>query len=238
MDSARPRAEMDCEKFFLSSLISGFTHELRNHLAVIRETAGLQQDLIEIEKAVNNVPAMAQALRSIDSEVVLLSQLAAFLNRFSHRMESDWSLFCIQEVLEELVALVTRSADEKHVALKTDFAPDLPPVAGNPARLQMLIFFLLDEKLRSLEQGSSVLVRIGGDPAGIMITIIPQGRRHPDAVGRCPQEVLLSAARDIGAELSAGDAERETSVLLKQRRHSSIADKSSASADVQADKNQ
>ncbi len=221
MDSAGRCAERDCGKLFLGILISGFTHELRNHLAVIKETAGLQQDIIEIDKAVNNVPAMAQALRLIDGEVALLSRLAVFLSRFAHRLESDWSVFRIQDVLEELIALVKKSADEQNVALETDFAPDLPLVAGNPARLQMILFFLLDEKICSLEQGSSVSVRIGSNPAGTLITIIPRGRRRTaaPAAGRCPQDVLLSAAGEIGAEISADDAERETSILLKQRKH-------------------
>lgn len=216
--TGRPE-QIQYQKLFMRTILASFTHELRNRLAVVKEIAGLQQDIIAIDRSVKDISGLVHALRSVDEHVDNALRLTSVLNRFTHRLDTEMSVFCVQDVLEELIDLVKRTADEKRVGLETDFDPSLPPVSGDPARLQMLVFFLLDESLCSLEQGGSILVRITEHPPGIMIRIIPHGRRHAGggSAGRCPREILLSVAGDIGAEVSTGGVEQETSILLRRQ---------------------
>ncbi|HSW62602.1 MAG TPA: hypothetical protein VLH56_04710 [Dissulfurispiraceae bacterium] len=209
------------QKLFMGTILASFTHELRNRLAVVQEVSGLQQDIIAVDRTVRDLSGLVRTLRSVDEHVGNALRLISVLSRFAHRLDTEMSFFRVQEVLEELIELVKRSADEKRVGLETDFDPALPPVSGDPARLQMLVFFLLDESLCSLEQGGSVLVRITEHAPGIMIRIIPRGPRHTGggSGGRCPRDILLSVAGDIGAEVSTGGVEQETGVLLRRREH-------------------
>lgn len=214
--SSRPEA-LKYQKLFMGIILASFTHELRNHLALVRETSGLQQDIIAIEKNVNDLPGLVQALHTVDEQIDQAVQLIRFLNRFAHRMDSEESFYSVVEVLDELMVLLRRLAHQKSVVLETGFSAEVPRVVGNPANLQMLVFFLLDEQIRNLPSGSTIVLQVRELHGGVLITII-----SPSAIGeisaqasRCPRDVLLSVARGMGAEVIDGDDVTETGILLR-----------------------
>jgi signal transduction histidine kinase len=217
MESTNLREQIKYQKLFVGIILASFTHELRNHLAVVKESSGLQQDMIALDGSVKDLSGLVQTLQSVDEQIDNALQLSSFLNRFAHRMDNEEAYFSVAEVLDELMVLVSRLARQRLVALDTDFSEVVPPVVGDPANLQMLVFFLLDEKIRNLPRESSILIRIAGAQGGAMITIASQGDGPEDVEqgSRCPREVLHSVARGMGAEIIDGDGAQETGIFLR-----------------------
>ena len=217
MESTNLREQIKYQKLFVGIILASFTHELRNHLAVVKESSGLQQDMIALEGSVKDLSGLVQTLQTVDEQVDNALQLTSFLNRFAHRMDNEEAYFSVAEVLDELMVLVSRLARQRLVALDTDFSEVVPPVVGDPANLQMLVFFLLDEKIRNLPRESSILIRIVGAQGGAMITIASQGDGLEDAEqgSRCPREVLQSVARGMEAEIIDGEGTQETGIFLR-----------------------
>lgn len=217
MENSSMPDQVKYQKLFMGIILASFTHELRNQLAIVKELSGLQQDRIAIDHTVTDIPGLVKTLESVDEQVDHSIQLISFLNRFAHRMDSEESYYSVVDAIDELMVLVCRLARQKSVALETDFAASIPRVVGSPANLQMLVFFLLDEKIRSLSPKGTVLVRVREEHGGVMITIgssevMAEGREQDS---RCPRSVLLSVARGMGAEVIDSDDGRETGIVLR-----------------------
>ncbi len=159
---------------FIGRIIAGFTHELKNHLAIIKESGGLQQDLLSMSKK-PDIAELHKFLRSVDSQIERGLQLIGFLNRFAHRMDSECSSFSVNEIVEELVALMARHAYQKRVEFTKDFERDISLIHSNPSMLQLLIFFIIEEMMDCFEKGGSITVRTSSANNTIRIAIVPNG---------------------------------------------------------------
>src|SRR5208283_4617766 len=159
---------------FIGSIIAGFTHELKNHLAIIKESGGLQQDLLSMSRK-PDIAELNRFLLSIDSQVGRSLQLIAFLNRFAHRMDCECSSFSVNDASEELVALMARVAYQKRIEFTKDFEQDILPIHNNPSMLQLLIFLIIEEMMDCFEKGGSITVRTSSAKDTIRIAIIPKG---------------------------------------------------------------
>ncbi|MBF0505495.1 MAG: HAMP domain-containing histidine kinase [Nitrospirae bacterium] len=174
MGDSGPADMMELRFRFIGRIIAGFTHELKNHLAIIKESGGLQQDLLSMSKKVDSAE-LHKFLRSVDSQIERGLQLIAFLNRFAHRMDCECSSFSVNEAAEELVALMARHAYQKRIEFTKDFGPGIPPIHNNPSMLQLLIFFIIEEMMDCFEKGGTITVRTSSEKDTIRIAIVPNG---------------------------------------------------------------
>jgi nitrogen-specific signal transduction histidine kinase len=161
---------------FIGKILAGFTHESKNYLAIIKESAGLIEDMIKLGKsgeAASN--QYLEITHSIEEQIEKSAGLFKYLNRFSHRMDTQLSDFNCNEALEELIALVNRFANQKRIELAKDFQQDLPQIYGNPSMVQFLVFSFLEENIITLAQNSRIIIKTESANGSIMIRIIPEG---------------------------------------------------------------
>jgi nitrogen-specific signal transduction histidine kinase len=161
---------------FIGKILAGFTHESKNYLAIIKESAGLIEDMIKLGKS--GEPASNQFLdiiHSIEEQIEKSTGLFKFLNRFSHRMDNQLSAFNCNEALEELMALVTRFANQKRIELIKDFQQDMPQIFGNPSLIQFLVFSFLEEIIKTLDKNGKIIIKTGSANGSVMIKIITDG---------------------------------------------------------------
>ncbi|HMK44538.1 MAG TPA: hypothetical protein VK445_10420 [Dissulfurispiraceae bacterium] len=206
------------QMLFIGIIIASFTHELKNHLAIIKESAGLQQDIIAMDKKIKDLGALKHFLSSVDGQVDKSLKLISFLNRFAHRMDTETAQLQLHEPLDELIALTTRLANQKIISLEQDFNRDLGPLVLSPAKLQMLVFFLLDEKMVALDKKSIITLRTTKVRDMHAIEIVPQGQESAsgNGGGRCPREVLFTFAREMGIEIEIGSADAVTRLIFTE----------------------
>jgi len=192
---------------FLGKVLATFSHEVKNHLAIIKEYSGLVHDLIEIGKVPNkddNGQYLA-ALRSIHQQIDKSTSVITFFNKFCHRMDAPVSAFRIQDALQELLVLIHRLAHQKRVSFETDFATVIPEVLNNPSMVQMILFCMFESVAGRLGDSGTILWRIRAADKEISVVAEPRGGSGiaPASAGRvCPEDTGRDAAHSLGIRLS------------------------------------
>jgi hypothetical protein len=178
---------------FIGRILAGFTHEIKNHLAIVKESIGLMSDMMQIRKTPDtDFSQYLQIIQSTEEQIEKTIVHFRYLNRFAHRMDIPLSSFNINESLEELLALVQRFASQKRIIIKEDFRKDIPSINSSPAILQFLVFSLLEEKMAKLDRDSRLIVKTDVINSSAEIRIIPEGNILGTETEKsfCPHEML------------------------------------------------
>jgi len=161
---------------FIGKILAGFTHESKNYIAIVKESAGLIGDMIQLGKKSGDEPdAYLEIIHSIEEQIEKATDLFRYLNRFSHRMDTELCTFNVNETLEELIALLTRFANQKKISLEKDFQQDIPSITNNPSLLQLLVFHFLEEQLTGLDKNSSLILNTSLSNGLVVVKIMIKG---------------------------------------------------------------
>jgi nitrogen-specific signal transduction histidine kinase len=161
---------------FIGKILAGFTHESKNYIAIVKESAGLIGDMIQLGKNSGDEPdTYLEIIHSIEEQIERATNLFRYLNRFSHRMDTELCTFNVNETLEELIALITRFANQKKISLEKDFQQDIPSINNNPSLLQLLIFHFLEGQLTGLAKDSSIMLKTSVLNRSVAVQIITKG---------------------------------------------------------------
>lgn len=160
---------------FIGKIIASFTHEIKNHLAIIKESAGLMDDMLRMGKSSANSNQYFDIIGSISDQVDQSINLFKFLNRFAHRMDNQFCNFHINESLEELIVLMTRLANQKKIRFEKSFESDLPELYNSPSLLQFVIFSFFESYIQQLSEGSSIIVTTGKKDNSIKVSLTFNG---------------------------------------------------------------
>ncbi len=203
---------------FIGRILASYTHELKNHLAVIKESAGLQSDIITFggKKVKLDPAALLDFLKSIDDEVRMTLRLTTFLNRYAHRNDTERSSFSVNEVVEELVALTVRFGRLKRISLRAEYDEDVPMTYSDPGKLELLLFCIIDEEMKTLGSRSVVTVRTALSGNAIKISVLSNGERAGDPAegGLCSDELIKVLLTDLDGTISRRPEDGETILSL------------------------
>jgi nitrogen-specific signal transduction histidine kinase len=190
---------------FIGKILAGFTHEIKNHMAIVKESAGLMGDMIKLGKTVGDDSSQyLEIIRSIEEQIEKAIVHFRYLNGFSHRMDTPLSSFNVNDCLEELTALVHRFANQKRITLKKDFRKDLPSINSSPAILQFLVFNFLEDKMSKLDKNSSIIIKTEVINGSVAIRIIPEGNllETETEITLCPHEMNDYAIKILTGTIS------------------------------------
>jgi nitrogen-specific signal transduction histidine kinase len=192
---------------FIGRILAGFTHEIKNYIAIIKESAGLMGDMIKAGKwGKNESRQYLEIIASVEEQIERSLDLFRYLNRFAHKMDTPHVSFNVNEGMEELLALMNRFANQRKIRLETDFQKDLPSVQSDPAMLQFLVFCFVREKLDRLDKNSRIAVKTARADGAVTITIIPQGSLiEAEAESLCSPGIREHVIGRLGGELLEKD---------------------------------
>ncbi|MGE5237622.1 MAG: hypothetical protein ACM3ON_02330 [Chloroflexota bacterium] len=204
---------------FVGRVVASFTHELKNHLAIVKESAGLQQDLITFggAKAKVDPKELLKFLKSVDEEVQRTLTFVSFLNRYAHRMDAEMSVFSVNEVLDELIALTERLARQRRITVQKDFDETLPALCSNPSRLQLVVFGLFEKMYKTLEQRSQIVMKTRLAQEGMTVSLIPQGAAvepESDTAWLCTEEFAAAVVTDLGGTITKEETAGAVTISL------------------------
>lgn len=201
---------------FIGRILAGFTHEIKNHLAIVKESAGLIGDMIQLGKSTQNDSGQyLEIVKSIEEQIEKSTAHFTYLNRFSHRMDTPLSTFSVNESIEELTALLQRFANQKRITIEKDLQKELARVHSNPSMLQFLVFTFLEEMLAVLDNNSRIRIKTEGAKNAVAITIAPEGNFIEGASGAGPMlyEIGNTVIKQLGGTLSQ-EKEKGAVILL------------------------
>jgi C4-dicarboxylate-specific signal transduction histidine kinase len=150
------------ELSFFGKMTAGFTHEVKNVLAIIKENAGLMEDILSMTQTGSppRVDRLSRAIASIQEQADRGVELSNHLNRFAHSADHPRVRLNLNTLLDQLSLLAQRFARLKEVALQV--APCDQPVLVEtcPISLQMALFTGLECCWNAMPPGGCVSLRV------------------------------------------------------------------------------
>jgi C4-dicarboxylate-specific signal transduction histidine kinase len=204
----------DLRLSFINRILSSYTHEVRNYLAIIKETGGLMKDVIEIGKSRGaDAKQFLGLIGSMEEQVARAAAITDYLHRFAHRMDCESAAANVNELIEELLALMTRIAYRRRISFERELRGGLPEAMLNPMAFHYLLFCIIDGKLSRIDRNGIIKVStsVSDDLVGIKIT--SRGNAVQSAASTaCSDEEISILATDLNADISeSGD---ETTVRI------------------------
>lgn len=137
----------------LGRIMASFTHELKNHLAIINESNGLLMDLLDMVRLCDEPLALRldKITASTKKRLAMAAEMAQILNGLAHRMDTPLATFAVNELIREELAFVNRFAHLKMVKVDTSFGEGVPAIHNNPALCQFILFKMFTAALARTE---------------------------------------------------------------------------------------
>lgn len=188
---------------FFGAVSASISHELKNHLAIISQQAGMLEDAgMMAEKGMELSPEKLMQLGDrLQAQVRRADQVLKNMNAFAHLVDEPSRKVDLVQSLELMVALCVRFASQKTVELELSRL-EQAEVATDPFLLEFLLFdairFALDNPGPSRRIGIGVHAR----EREALITLSGLEANAP-----APPERLNELARALSGRVRYGDNE-------------------------------
>jgi hypothetical protein len=198
------------------------THDAQNHLAIINESAGWMQDLLNLKKKKGfgriiglfkrnrgqelDVEPFFEGLNSIYEHVNEAATLTRRLSRFAERMDEARGVIDANQALEEIRdALLGRAADAG-VRLEVKQAKGKAMVETEPSAFQLSLFSNVAQIVERQEKGASLAVEVDIDEDRFHLHVTgPEGSSRDDPVAEgFPREMLEKLGGEIWNQADDG----------------------------------
>jgi signal transduction histidine kinase len=172
----------DSQLASLGKMLAGYSHELKNHLAIINESAGLMDDLLEMGTIDDeqSVQRFKKSITLIWERINQADTMAKYMNSFAHKMDIPVSSFDVNELLNEELAFLERFFLIKSASLQKELQSDLPSVRNNPSLLQFVIFAYIHRIIAGIDSGGEI--EVSSQLKGQDILIIIEASNIPASV--------------------------------------------------------
>jgi signal transduction histidine kinase len=200
---------------FFGKVSASISHELKNILAIISETAGLLGDLTE--KATRDGKIDLELINTCSNEIVEEIQRGFAtikqMNRFAHSVDSAVESVDLMEALRLMTGLAGFLSFASKVRLDA-----AEPVDGTirtcPFRVQNLIYQTLVFAFESVGPDGEILISVQREPNGdARFTFAGLGTKSTRPF---PAEQTKKIAASIGAEIRAADDSRSIHIRVPQ----------------------
>lgn len=184
-------------------LMAGFSHDMKNHLGIIRESNGLMGDLIAMGKLGDDevlVQRFAKAIATIEKRVGVAAEMLHHLSSFAHRSDTPYSSFQVNSLITEECIFLDRFSRLRQVNFSLDLGEDLAAISNDPSLLHHVLYRLHAFCLEQLSAGSSlaVITRQKGTFAEIVFRLPFSSKREQQPF----DENLLAAVGKLHGELT------------------------------------
>jgi hypothetical protein len=154
------------ELVFFGRIAASFTHELKNVLAIVKETSGLMEDILAItpDAAFPHKERFARAVVTIQAQVGRGVELATRMNRFAHAPDHAVAAVELNDILEQVTLLAERLARVKGVGIKASPVHEAVNLVSSPVGLQLTLFKAMECCWAAMESGGVVEARVLAGP--------------------------------------------------------------------------
>ena len=186
----------------LGRLLADFSHEMRNHLAVIQEANGLLEDMLAMEEAEDNplFSSLGETALQIRKRIQSAAHLCRHLSVMAHRSDTPRSWFQVNDLLAELVVLLERSIRSGQIIVQLDLGQGIEPLYNEPALLQYVLYQLYTFSVKRLRKGQSLLISTVKAEQGVEVRFCLDG---------IPQLDLSDLSETVMAAMSSLEATLE-----------------------------
>ncbi len=148
-------------------LMASFSHELKNHLGIIREANGLSSDLLimhgsQLDEQLKKT--LEKGFVTVEERVSRMAEAFHHLSGFAHRSDTRLSSFQPEQMVKEICQFLERFARLAQVTLDQRVEGEVPAVYNDAALLHHVLFRLFLECLEVQPCGPVRLSRMTMEP--------------------------------------------------------------------------
>ena len=145
---------------FVAEVTAGTTHEIRNILAIVKESAGLIEDLIYAFNKHGSLDQdkLKRSLGRIDAGVARGTEILSNLNRFAHSLDHAQDPIEVTREIQQVVSLCQFRAKRRRHLLQVQPGDQTLTAVLDPFRFQMSLFAAVGCCLEQLPEGSTVSI--------------------------------------------------------------------------------
>jgi len=165
----------------LGTLAAGVAHEINNPLAIIRESAGWMQSILNKEELAD-MPRKSDfemALGKIEKGVERAKRITLQLLGSVKQIDSTLSEVDLKELMDETVGLLHKEATNKDIEIVQLMDPALRAIWTDPYKLRQVLINLITNAVHATEPGGKITATL--EPVGnrVALTIHDTGRGIP-----------------------------------------------------------
>jgi len=207
------------EAVFIGKITASATHEIRNVLAIVKESAGLIDDLMRMaaERGPLDGARVLKATQRIDAQVARGAELITSLNRFAHSLDRDRQAIDLGEEIRQVVFLSQRFARMKSQTVLASSGAEPRGLVANSLAVQMALFAVMELLMEELPDGAAIEVRpatADGQPAAEMTAMLNDVAMATPGAGAA-WERTRNLVQDLGAALEVTESGRGLMLLFR-----------------------
>lgn len=148
------------DAMFMGKVIAGVSHDVQNVLAIIRETAGLLEDILLVNKDAD-IPSLDRfqnSLKAIGEQTERGARLISTLNLFAHSPDIPVCDTDIQKSIETLLLLIHRKIESKDITIKLNKKDNPVVLRTDCVKFQAAIFLCIESLLTHLKTKDTVSI--------------------------------------------------------------------------------
>jgi signal transduction histidine kinase/type II secretory pathway pseudopilin PulG len=146
------------------------SHEIKNPLMVIGGLAN------QVERRLSEDPAAQEKLGVIQKEVKRLESFLGELRDFLRPAPPSLKKIDLNQVIQDVKALMGDAIQEKGIILEERLEPNLPPVEADPNQLEQVLLNLLKNALEATEGQGKILLSSGTRDAQVWFAVQDTGK--------------------------------------------------------------
>jgi hypothetical protein len=151
------------EAAFLAKITAGTTHEIRNVLAIVQESAGLIEDMVSFyaETGKLNPDRLLKSVERIGAQVDRGAELMSTLNRFAHSLDREHDRVSLFDETNHVALMCGRLAKQKGHKLLVQQDEENVSLPVNRLHLEMALFAGVECCLEQLPEPGTVVMHSG-----------------------------------------------------------------------------
>ncbi|MDR3556202.1 MAG: ATP-binding protein [Syntrophobacteraceae bacterium] len=167
----------------LGQMAASAVHEINNPLTGINALARLVRE--ELEAGKTDAEARQRYiyyLGLIDSESARCSTIVRDLLHFSRQARGVRSQFQVNGLIARVLDFVRFRLDSQEITARTELAPDLPVIVGDPSQIEQCLLNLIFNAADAMPEGGELLLRTSradGSASMIRVEVIDNGSGIP-----------------------------------------------------------
>lgn len=146
------------EIVFFGKITAGITHEIKNVMAIIQESSGLMEDILDVtpDETFPHKDKFHTSLKRIFGQIDRGVDITTRLNQFAHSPDHCPADLDLNQISEHMVLLAARFARLKNVVLES--TPSDPPltIKSDPVCLEMALFESIEILLNVVDSGGKI----------------------------------------------------------------------------------
>lgn len=164
---------------FKNQFLSHVSHELRTPLTCIHQYVTLLLDGLAGPLAPDQSDHLKTVLKSVNQLHAMIRDLLEATRAESGKMRVEPRCVALGDLVQQTVAMMRPTADEKKVGLEVGVAQGLPLVHADPDRVLEVLINLVDNAIKFTPPDGSVMVQacmVEADPSSVYISVSDTGR--------------------------------------------------------------